>query len=180
MTTDPRRAVEEVEPPRRSLLSLGDVAFAIGIGLVLAFVLAVITPGTRSHLLGGTERRDTTVVSVREAPREGDPDRVVTTYGLRWSDDGEAREATFRRSGPPRRDVGETWSLWVSEDGSSVETSSPRTTWLLLGVGMPVFALVIGALVRWRGRVMSRASRRQADRIEAARSRRAARRRSSA
>lgn len=175
MTSDPRPSHEEVDPLPRGWLSLRDVAFAIGIGLVLAFVLAVITPGTRTHLLGGTERRETTVVSVREAPREGDPDRVVTTYGLRWSDDGETKEASFRRSGPPRREVGETWSLWVSADGSSVETGSPRSTWLLLGLGMPLFALVIGSLVRWRGRVVASASMKEADRAEARRVRRASR-----
>lgn len=175
MTGDPRPGVEEVAPARRSLLSLGDVASAVGIGLVLAFALAVITPGTRTHLLGGTEQRETTVVSVREAPREGDPGRVVTTYDLRWSDGGEAREATFRRSGPPDRSVGDTWTLWVSPDGSSVETSSPRTTWLLLGIGMPLFALVIAALVRWRGRVVSRSAIKEADRIEARRQRRSSR-----
>jgi hypothetical protein len=174
VTTDPQGGPEELDPPHRSWLSPGDVALAIGIGLVLAFVLAVVTPGTRAHLLGGTDRRETTVVGVREGARDDDTDRVVTTYDLRWSDGGDVRTATFRRSGTSRREVGDTWTLWVSPDGTSVETSSPRATWLWLGIGMPAFALLIGALVRWRGRVMARSALREADRIEARR-RRAAR-----
>ena len=71
MTTDPRPGPEEHEPEHRGWLSLGDVVFGIGIGLVLAVVLAVLTPGTRAHLLGGTDQRETTVVSVHEGPRPG-------------------------------------------------------------------------------------------------------------
>ncbi|MFC7727754.1 hypothetical protein ACFQW6_21805 [Nocardioides sp. GCM10028917] len=179
MTTDPRPGPEEHDPPHHRWLSPGDVALAIGIGLVLAFVLAVVTPGTRAHLLGGTDLRETTVVGVREGARDDRRDRVVTTYELRWSDGDDVRTATFRRSGPSRREVGDTWTLWVSPDGTSVETSSPRATWLWLGLGMPAFALLIGALVRWRGRVMARSALREADRIEAdrieARRRRASR-----
>jgi hypothetical protein len=175
VTTDPRPGPEELDPPHRSWLSPGDVALGIGIGLVLAFVLAVVTPGTRAHLLGGTDRRETTVVGVREGARDDDSDRVVTTYELRWSDGEDVRTATFRRTGPPRREVGDTWTLWVSPDGTSVETSSPGATWLWLGIGMPAFALLIGALVRWRGRVMARSAVREADRIEARRRRRASR-----
>ena len=175
VTTDPRPGPEEHEPEHRGWLSLGDVAFGIGIGLVLAVVLAVLTPGTRAHLLGGTDQRETTVVSVHEGPRPGEDDRTLTSYELRWSEGDDVRTATFRRSGPPEREVGDTWTLWVSPDGSSVEASSPLSTWLWLGIGMPAFVLVIGALVRWRGRVMARASIREADRIEAARRRRASR-----
>lgn len=175
MTTDPRPGPEEHEPEHRGWLSLGDVAFGIGIGLALAVVLAVLTPGTRAHLLGGTDQRATTVVSVQEGPRPGEDDRTLTSYELRWSEGDDVRTATFRRSGPPEREVGDTWTLWVSPDGSSVEASSPLSTWLWLGIGMPAFALVIGALVRWRGRVMARASIREADRIEADRRRRASR-----
>lgn len=174
MTTDPRPGPAEHEAPRHRWLSPGDVVLAIGIGLVLAFVLAVVTPGTRAHLLGGTDRRETTVVGVREGARDDETDRVVTTYELRWSDGDDVRTATFRRTGPARREVGDTWTLWVSPDGTSVETSSPRATWLWLGIGMPVFVLLIGALVRWRGRVMARSVVREADRIEARRQRRAA------
>lgn len=175
MTTDPGPGPEEHEPSPGRWLSLGDVVLAVGIGLVLAVVLAVVTPGTSTHLLGGTDRQETTVVGVSEGVRDDETDRVVTTYELRWSDGGAVRTATFRRSGPPRREVGETWTLWVSPDGTSVETSSPRTTWLWLGIGMPVFALLIGAIVRWRGRVMARSVIREADRIEARRRRRASR-----
>ena len=175
MTTDPRPDPAEHEPPHHRWLSPGDVVLGIGAGLVLALVLAVVTPGTRAHLLGGTDRRETTVVGVREGVRDDDSDRVVTTYELRWSDGADVRTATFRRTGPPRREVGDTWTLWVSPDGTSVETSSPRATWLWLGIGMPAFALLIGALVRWRGRVMVRSALREADRIEARRRRRASR-----
>ena len=175
MTTDPGSPSEQRERQPSGWLSPGDVALGIGIGLVLAAVLAVLTPGTRDHLLGGTDQRETTVVSVEEGPRPGDDDQTLTTYELRWSEGDDVRTATFRRSGPPEREVGDTWTLWVSPDGSSVEASSPLSTWLWLGIGMPAFVLLIGALVRWRGRVMSRASLREADRIEAARRRRASR-----
>ena len=66
VTADPRPVPEEHGPEHRGWLSLGDVAFGIGIGLVLAVVLAVLTPGTRDHLLGGTDQQETTVVSVHE------------------------------------------------------------------------------------------------------------------
>ena len=173
MTDDPRPGFEEQEPRHRGWLSPGDIAFGIGIGLVLAVVLVALMPGTRVHLLGGTDQRETTVVAVREGPRPGEDDRSLTSYVLRWSEGDDVRTATFRRSGPPQREVGDTWTMWVSPDGSSVEASSPLSTWLWLGIGMPAFVLLIGALVRWRGRVMSRASLREADRIEAARRRRA-------
>ena len=175
MTTGPRSHHDEHEPRHSGWLSPGDVILGIGMGLVLAAVLVVLMPGTRAHLLGGTDQRETTVVAVSGRPRSGDDDRTVTSYDLRWSDDGDVRTATFRRSGPPQREVGDPWTLWVSPDGTSVETSSPLATWLWLGIGMPVFVLVIGALVRWRGRVMARAHLREADRIEAARQRRASR-----
>ena len=70
MTTDSRPGPVEHDPPHRGWLSRGDVVLAIGLGLVLAFVLAVVTPGTRAHLLGGTDRRETTVVGVREGARD--------------------------------------------------------------------------------------------------------------
>ena len=175
MTADPQPGPEEHEPPHRGWLSPGDVVLAVGIGLVLAAVLAVVTPGTLAHLLGGTDRRETTVVGVSDGAQDDETDRVVTTYELRWSDGDEVRTATFRRTGPPRREVGETWALWVSPDGTSVETSSPRATWLWLGIGLPAFALLIGVIVRWRGRVMARSADREADRMEARRQRRASR-----
>ena len=176
MTDDPRPGSEEHEPPPSGWLSPGDVAFGVGIGLVLAVVLVALMPGTRVHLLGGTDQRETTVVAVSEGPRPGEDDRTLTSYELRWSDGDVVRTATLRRSGPPERGVGDTWTLWVSPDGSSVETSSPLATWLWLGIGLPAFVLVIGAIVRWRGRVVATAAIREADRIEAARLRRASRR----
>ena len=94
--------------------------------------------------------------SVR-APVPDEVDQPLTTYDLRWSDGGDVRTATFRRSGPPDREVGDTWTLWVSPDGSVVETSSPLATWLWLGIGLPAFVLLIGVIVRWRGRAMARA-----------------------
>ena len=175
MTTGPAPAVEEDESPHRPWLSLGDVALGIGMGLVLAVVLVALMPGTRTHLLGGTEKTETTVVAVRESSRPGEGDRTRTSYDVRWSEDGDVQTATLRRSGPPQLQVGDTWTLWVSPDGSSVETGSPLSTWLWLGIGMPAFVLVIGALVRWRGRVMASSAVREADRIEAARRRRASR-----
>ena len=82
-------------------------------GLVLAVVLVLLMPGTRAHLLGGTGQRTTTVVEVSERRRTGEDDRTVTAYDLRWSDGDDVRTATFRRSGPPQREVGDTWTLWV-------------------------------------------------------------------
>ena len=176
MTGDPRPGFDEREAQQRGWLSPGDVVLGVGIGLVLAVVLVALMPGTRAHLLGGTDQEETTVIAVREGPRPGEDDRSLTSYVLRWSEGDDVRSTTFRRSGPPQREVGDTWTLWVSPDGSSVETSSPLATWLWLGIGLPAFALVIGAIVRWRGRVMARSAIREADRIEAARLRRASRR----
>ena len=50
-----------------------------------------------------------------------------------------------------------------------METTSPLATWLWLGIGLPAFVLLIGAIVRWRGRAMARAVIKEADRIEARR-----------
>lgn len=175
MSPDPRPGFEEHDRPHRRWLSRGDVALGVGMGLVLAAVLVALAPETRTHLLGGTDRRETTVVAVREGDLSDDVDRPVTSYDLRWSEGGDVRSATFRRSGPPDRDVGDTWALWVSPDGSAVETSSPLVTYLWLGIGLPAFVLLIGVLVRWRGRVMVRSVVREADRVEAARRRRATR-----
>lgn len=172
MTSDPRSGQEEIDPLPRGWLSLSDVALGIGMGLVLAAVLAVLLPDVRTHLLGGTDERVTTVVGVREGQRDDDADRPLTTYDLRWSEGDEVRTATFRRSGVPDREVGDTWTLWVAPDGSAVETSSPLATWLWLGIGFPVFTLLIGSVVRWRGRASAKATRKEADRIEARRLRR--------
>lgn len=175
MTTDPQAGLEGGAPEAPGRLSVRDVVLGIGIGLVLAAVLAVITPDVRTHLLGGTDRQETTVVAVREGTRPGEVGRPLTTYELRWSVADEERTTTFRRSGEPDHEVGDTWVLWISPDGSAVETSSPLTTWLWLGIGLPVFVLVIGAIVRWRGRTMAKAVLKEADRIEAGRQRRASR-----
>lgn len=170
MTSDPRPGIEEHDRPHGRWLSRGDIAFGIGVGLVLAAVLVAFMPDARTHLSGGTDRRSTTVTEVREGTRAGDSDRPVTTYALRWQDGDEVRTATFRRSGPPRRDVGDTWTLWVSPDGSAVETDSPLTTGLWLGVGLPAFTVLIGVLVKWRQGVLVRAAVR-ADRRRARRQR---------
>lgn len=175
MTTDPDAGLDGGAPEIPGRLSVRDVALAIGIGLVLAAVLALITPGVRAHLLGGTDRRETTVVAVREGAVPGDVDKPRTTYDLRWSVGDDERTTTFRRSGHPDHEVGDTWTLWVSPDGSAVETSSPLTTWLWLGIGLPLFVLVIGAIVRWRSRVVAKSVIKEADRIEARRRRRASR-----
>ena len=173
MTTDPRAGLEGGAPEIPRWLSLRDVALGIGIGLVLAAALILLTPGARTHLLGGTDLRETTVVAVREGAVPNEVDKPRTTYDLSWSVGGDAHTATFRRSGQPDREVGDTWTLWVSPDGSVVETTSPRTTWLWLGIGLPVFVLVIGAIVRWRGRTVARGVLKEAERIEARRLRRA-------
>ena len=174
MSSDARPGFEEHDRPHRGWLSRGDVALGIGVGLLMAAVLVALMPDTRTHLLGGTDRRETTVVAVREGDLSDDVERPVTTYDLRWSEGDDQRSATFRRSGPADREVGDTWALWVSPDGSAVETSSPLATWLWLGIGLPAFVLLIGVLVRWRGRVMARSVLREADRIDEARRRRAA------
>ncbi len=175
MTTDPHDGLEGGAPEVPSRLFVRDVVLAVGIGLVLAAVLALLTPGVRTHLLGGTDQRETTVVAVSEGTRSGAVGQPLTTYELRWSVGDEDRTATFRRAGDPDHEVGDTWVLWVSPDGSEVETSSPLATWLWLGIGLPVFVLLIGAIVRWRGRTMARAVLKEADRIEARRLRRTSR-----
>jgi hypothetical protein len=175
VTTDPSRGLDGGAPESPSRLTARDVALAIGIGLVLAAVLVVVTPGMRTHVFGGTDLRETTVLAVREGTVPGDVDKPRTTYDLSWSVGDDVRTATFRRAGHADREVGDTWALWVSPDGSVVEATSPQTTWLWLGIGLPVFVLVIGAIVRWRGRTMARAVIKEADRIEARRRRRAPR-----
>lgn len=170
MTTDPRAAAYDDEKPR-GWLSLRDVALGIGIGLVLAAVLIVLTPGSRTHLFGGTDLRQTTVVAVREGTVPGEVDKPRTTYDLSWSAGDVTRTATFHRAGVPDRRVGDTWTLWVSPDGSVVATTSPLTTWLWLGIGLPVFVLTIGTIVRWRNRATAAAVLKEADRIEARRGR---------
>lgn len=171
MTIDPNRGLEGGAPEVPGWLSPKDVLLGIVVGLVLAAGLAVLTPGARTHLLGGTDLRETTVVAVRPGAVPGEVDKPRTTYDLSWtSGDGEGT-ATFRRSGDPDREVGDTWDLWVSPDGSVVETTSPRTTWLWLGIGMPLFVLLIGLIVRWRGRTVARAVVKEAERIEAQRGR---------
>ncbi len=169
MTREPDSDLEGGAPDVPGWLSLRDVALAICVGLVLAAGLAVLTPGSLTHLRGGTDLRETTVAAVRDGAVPDEVDKPRTTYDLTWSDDGTTRTATFHRSGRPDHEVGDTWALWVSPDGSVVETTSPRTTWLGLGIGLPVFVLVIGLFVRWRNRTMSRAVLKEADRIEARR-----------
>ncbi|PKH43576.1 hypothetical protein SAMN05192575_10438 [Nocardioides alpinus] len=172
MTSDPGTGLDGGAPEPASRLTARDVALAIGIGLVLAAVLVLVTPGVRTHLLGGTDRRDTTVVAVRDGTRPDEADRPLTTYDLRWTDGDDVRTATFLRSGRPDREVGDSWTLWVAPDGSAVETSSPLATWFFLGIGLPAFVLLIGVVVRWRGRVVERSPIREAQRIEARRARR--------
>ncbi len=169
MTTEPHDALDGGAPAPPGRLTAKDVALGIGIGLVLAAVLVVVTPGMVTHVFGGTDLRETTVVAVREGTVPGDVDKPRTTYDLSWPVGDDVRTATLRRAGRADREVGDTWALWVSPDGSVVETTSPRTAWVWLGIGAPVFALVIGAIVRWRGRTMARAVVREADRIEARR-----------
>ncbi len=169
MTTDPRPGPDGGAPEVPGWLSLKDVALGIGVGLVLAAVLAVVTPGALTHLLGGTDLRQTTVVAVRDGMVPGDVDKPRTTYDLTWTVGDDVHTATFHRSGEPDRAVGDTWALWVSPDGSVVETTSRLTTWLWLGIGLPAFILVIGLIVRWRGRTMAKAVTKEADRIEARR-----------
>ena len=174
MTTDPRaEGYDDPEPPR--WLSVRDVALGVCVGLVLAAALVLLTPGSRTHLFGGTDLRETTVVAVQGSAVPDDVDKPRATYDLRWSDGDDVRTATFSRAGTPDREVGDTWSLWVSPDGSVVETTSPVTTWWALGIGLPLFVLLIGLIVRWRNRVMAGSVLKEADKIEARRLRRAAR-----
>jgi len=166
---DPHAGPDGGAPEIPSRLTARDVALGIGIGLVLAAVLIVVTPGMGTHLFGGTDLRETTVVDVREGQVPGEVDKPRTTYDLTWSVGDDVRTSTLRRAGEADHEVGDTWALWVSPDGSVVETTSPRTTWLWLGIGLPVFALVIGAIVRWRGRTIAKSVIKEADRIEARR-----------
>jgi hypothetical protein len=170
VTRSSRHDLEGGAPEVPGWLTVRDVALALGVGLVLAAVLTLVTPGAGTHVLGGTDLRDTTVVAVREGAVPNDDDKTRTTYELSWSADGGTRTATFHRAGAPDHQVGDTWRLWVSPDGSVVETTSPRTTVLWLGIGLPAFVLVIGLFVRWRNRTMAKDVLREADRIEARRS----------
>jgi heme exporter protein D len=173
MTADPRPGFEERERPHRRWLTRGDVVFGAVVGLLLAAGLVAVMPDVRTHLFGGTDRQVTTVIGVREGTRSGDSDRPLTTYVVRWEDGDDVRSATYRRSGPPRREVGETWALWVAPDGSTVEAESPLVTWLWLGLGLPVASLVLGLLWEWRQRVFARMILRDVERHAARRARRA-------
>ena len=173
MTGDPRPGFEERERPHRWWLTRGDVAFGVVAGLLLAAVLVAVMPDVRTHLLGGTDERVTTVIGVREGTRPGDSDRPLTTYVVRWEDGADVRSATYRRTGPPRREVGQTWTLWVSPDGSTVEGESPLVTWLWLGLGLPVACVLLGAIWEWRRRVLSRMLQRDVERHAARRARKA-------
>lgn len=173
--SDPRPGSGERGRPRRRWLTRGDVVFGVVAGLVLAAVLVAVMPDVRTHLLGGTDRQTTTVIEVREGTRSDGSDRPLTTYVVRWEDDGVARSTTYRRSGPPRREVGETWTLWVAPDGSSVEAESPLVTWAWLGLGLPMACLLLGVLWEWRRRVLSRMVQRDVERHAARRARRAGR-----
>jgi hypothetical protein len=113
------------------------------------------------------------VIGVREGTRSGDSDRPLTTYVVRWEDGDHVRSTTYRRTGPPRREVGETWTLWVAPDGSTVEAESPLVTWLWLGLGLPVASLVLGLLWEWRQRVFARMMLRDVERHAARRARKA-------
>ena len=174
MPDDPRPGVEEVERPGGPWVTSGDLVFGIVAGLVLAAALAAALPDLRTHLLGGTDRRETTVVDVRIGTRTDGSDRPLTTYDLQWREAGEVRSATHRRSGPPRHEVGETWTLWVSPDGSAVEEESPLVTWAWLGGGLPAICVLLGLLWRWRERVMQRLLHRDVERWAARRRRRRA------
>ena len=173
---DPRPGFEEHSRPHRRWLSRGDLIFSLGVGVVLAVVLIAVLPDLRTHVLGGTEKRETTVVGVHEGTRAGESDRPVTTYDLVWVDASGPVRGTFKRSGPPRRDVGDSWELWVSPDGSVVEGESPLVTWLWLGLGIPATSLVIGLLWQWRQRVLARSIVRGVERHEARLARKTARR----
>ena len=174
MTSAPSPGSEEIDP-HRVRITRKDLRTGVVIGLVLVALLVLLLPDLRTHLLGGTEERETTVTAVTEGTRSDDSDRPVTTYALRWRDGDATRTATFRRSGPPTREVGDTWTLWVSPDGSSVETDPPLTTWLWLVVLIPAFTTLIGLIVRWRERATERAAVRLEERRAARRRRRAAR-----
>lgn len=174
MSSDPRPGFEERGRPHRRWLTRGDVVFGVIAGLALAAALVAVMPDVRTHLFGGTDRQVTTVVEVRVGARTDGSDRPVTHYLLRWQDGSDVRAATYTRSGPPRREVGDTWTLWVAPDGSSVESASPLVTWLWLGLGLPVACLVLGVLWEWRRRVFSRMAQRDVERHAARRASRSA------
>ncbi|MDN4174475.1 hypothetical protein QWY28_16055 [Nocardioides sp. SOB77] len=154
-------------------LSRGDVVFGLVLGLLMVAALLVALPDLRHHALGGTERRETTVVSVLPGTRSGSSDRPVTTYELAWRDeDGAAHTSTFKRSGTARRAAGETWDLWVSpERPSATYDEGPVASWLWLGLGIPLGSLLIGWANAWRHRVTVRAAERGAARRAARRAR---------
>ena len=171
MTSVPTPAAAETDP-HRVRITAKDVRKGLGIGLLLVALLVLFLPDLRTHLLGGTAERETTVTAVTEGTRPGDSDRPVTTYALRWRDGDETRTATFERAGAPTRDVGDTWTLWVSPNGTSVETDPPLTTWLWLLVLIPAFTTLIGLVVRWREGANARTAARVEERREARRRRR--------
>jgi hypothetical protein len=174
--SDPRPGFEEVAPRRRPWMSRGDVVFGIAIGLVLAAVLVAVIPDARHHMLGGTDRRTTTVVDAFETTRSGSSDRVVGNYRVAWTDDaGREHTSTFKRSGPLRHAVGDRVELWVSADRATATQESPLSLWLWLGLGLPVASLFIGLVRQWRHRMYVRMTLRDIERRDARRARRARR-----
>ena len=140
--------------PRRS-----EVVFGLLLGVAVSAVLVAVMPDVRRHMFGGTERHTTTVVAAESHPRDDDGDREVGHYRLTWrDDDGATHTSTLKRSGPLRRQVGDTWDLWVSPDHPAATDEPPWVDWALLGLGIPLFSLAIGWLIGWRQRVMVRAT----------------------
>ena len=150
-----------IEPVGRDGVRLprSEIVFGLLLGLTLSAVLVAVMPDTRRHMLGGTERRTTTVVAAESRPHPSDDDRAVAHYRLEWrDDDGSLHTSRLKRVGPLRHEVGDTWELWVTSDDTTATDESPARLWLLFGVGMPLFSLVLGWLLAWRQRLFVRAS----------------------
>lgn len=138
-------------------LPRSEVVFGLGLGLAMSAALVAAMPDVRHHMFGGTDLRPTTVLSAESRPRSDDNDREVAHYRLAWrADDGTQHVSTFRRAGPLRHRVGETWELWVSPDRAGAHDDAPWVSWLWLGLGIPIFSLAIGWLWEWRSRVLAR------------------------
>ena len=150
-----RPGIEELGGGRRG----GEAACGLLLGLALSVVLVATLSDVRHHLLGGTERRTTTVVSAESGPRADDGDREVARYRLAWRDDsGTEHVSTFERSGPVRLAVGDKVAMWVSEDRPAATDESPLVSWLWFGLGIPLSGAAIGWLWGWRQRVVARSA----------------------
>lgn len=151
---DPRPGFEEVSARGRRW---GGWGWALAAGLLAGLVIFLGPADDRAHLLGGTSRTDTVVVSARSEAACDSGQRAV--YELGWVDgNGVGHLSTFRRCGPVRHEVGDHVQMWVSPDQGEAWEESPLELWLWALLGVPALGLLAAALAVWRSRLLARSA----------------------